>query len=263
MALISVIVTTYNRKELVSKTINSILSQSFQDFELIIVDNFSNYNFFDLIKSFNSLKIKAYQNKNEGIIAVNRNFAIARSSGKYLAFCDDDDLWNPEKLQFQIQYLEKDNFDLIYSNIILMYDNNRLINSKYSDDNNLQSLLYKNNITLSSVMVKNINEIKFNECKNLIGIEDYDLWINLKLYGFNFKFIEMPLIYYRVSQSSMSRQFKYKMEKRKLLFLIMLLKNKKIAFHYKYILIFKMLNLIFRLSIFYFLKKLSVLSQFK
>lgn len=251
--LVSVILTTYNRKELVTKTITSILSQSFQDFELIIVDNFSNYNFFELIKSFNSEKIKAFQNKNEGIIAVNRNFAIARSSGKYLAFCDDDDLWEPEKLYYQILHLENENVDLIYTNTKLMMENGNLGFSNYSSVSSLRCLLYKNQVTFSSVVVRKSTKVRFNESVDLIGLEDYELWINLNLIGFKFKFIELPLVKYRV-HASISRQSKYLNERKKLKFLISLLKNKKIPFFLKDILFIKFWYLLFRLNIFYFIK---------
>ena len=104
--LVSVIVVTYNRKELLKETIYSILNQTFEEFELIVVDNFSDYNFFLHIESFNDDRIKPFQNQNNGIIAVNRNFGINNSKGKYIAFCDDDDLWLPEKLNKQITVLE-------------------------------------------------------------------------------------------------------------------------------------------------------------
>ena len=64
---VSVIVTTYNRKELLRETIDSILCQTFNDFELIIVDNFSNYNIFEYIKSFRDSRIRVFQNNNNGI----------------------------------------------------------------------------------------------------------------------------------------------------------------------------------------------------
>lgn len=86
MPKVSVIVTTYNRKEYLAETIQSILNQTFQDFELIVVDNYSNYDFFGLMKSFNSEKITAFQNQNNGIIAVNRNFGIKLAKGEFIAF---------------------------------------------------------------------------------------------------------------------------------------------------------------------------------
>ena len=107
--LVSVIVTTFNRKELLKETIDSILNQTFTDFELIVVDNYSEYNFVDYIKSFSDNKLIAFQNKNNGIIAVNRNYGIKKAKGKYIAFCDDDDCWDSEKLAKQIPYLREKN----------------------------------------------------------------------------------------------------------------------------------------------------------
>ena len=74
--LVSVVVTTYNRKEMLKITIKSILNQTYDNIELLIIDNYSNYDFFNFISSFNDSRIKAFQNKNNGIIAVNRNYGI-------------------------------------------------------------------------------------------------------------------------------------------------------------------------------------------
>ena len=103
--LISVIVTTYNRKELLSTTIKSILNQTYSNLELIVVDNYSGYDFNDYMNSFNDERIKAFQNQNNGIIAINRNFGITKAKGEYLAFCDDDDYWVDEKLEQQIKHV--------------------------------------------------------------------------------------------------------------------------------------------------------------
>ena len=91
--LISVIVTTYNRKLFLKKSIDSILNQIFIDFGLIVVDNFSNYDFNKFIQSFSDERIIPFQNQNNGIIAINRNVGIKKAKGEYIAFCDDDDLW--------------------------------------------------------------------------------------------------------------------------------------------------------------------------
>ena len=89
MPKVSVVVTTYNRPDLVKETIDGILNQTFQDFELIVVDNYSNYDFFELIENIGGKKIRAFQNQNNGVIAVNRNVGIKNAIGEYIAFCDD------------------------------------------------------------------------------------------------------------------------------------------------------------------------------
>ena len=77
--LVSVIVTTYNRKILLKETINSILCQTFKDFELIVVDNYSDYDFYNFIDSFNDNRILPFQNNNNGNIALNRNHGIKKA----------------------------------------------------------------------------------------------------------------------------------------------------------------------------------------
>lgn len=205
MPRVSVIVTTYNRKEYLAETIQSILNQTFQDFELIVVDNYSNYDFFALIESFNNEKITPFQNQNNGIIAVNRNFGISRAKGEFIAFCDDDDVWFSEKLQLQLNELLKTSSDLVYSNTMLFTETGEHRNSNYRPTNTLNRILFTNHITLSSVIVRNNQHVKFNENRNLIGIEDYELWLNLLLKRFKFSFIRTPLIKYRIIDSSYSR----------------------------------------------------------
>ena len=102
--LVTVIVTTYNRREFLKKTINSILNQTYKNFEFIIVDNYSNYDFLSHIKSFNDERIRPFQNANDGIIAVNRNYGIKEAKGEYIAFCDDDDLWMENKIEVQLKF---------------------------------------------------------------------------------------------------------------------------------------------------------------
>ena len=97
MPKVSVILTTYNRPDLVKKTILSILNQTFIDFELIVVDNYSDYNFLGLIEEINDQRIYAFQNKNNGNISINRNFALEIAKGDFIEFCDDDDIWKNNK----------------------------------------------------------------------------------------------------------------------------------------------------------------------
>ena len=238
MTNISVIVTTYNRPKLLKETLDSILNQTYVDFELIVVDNNSNYDFFKLIESFNDNRIIAYQNENDGVIAVNRNFGIRKSKGKYIAFCDDDDTWTLDKLKSQLKYLKNDKFDLIYSNTNLIFQNGSVKLTNYTDINSLSRLLRKNHITLSSVIVKKTNILLFNDNKSLVTVEDYELWIRLMQDGLRFKFIQQPLVNWRVSDKSMSRKSKSNNEKVNLKFRIFLLRKYKFPFNLKLILLY-------------------------
>ena len=201
MEEISVIVTTYNRREFLTETLNSILNQTFKDFELIVVDNCSNYDFLTHINSFKDKRIRPFQNANNGIIAVNRNFGIEKANGKYLAFCDDDDIWLKHKLEVQINRIRQNGCDLVSSNMILFKNEINNITGKQKNrlPKNVNDLLKANQINTSTVFVKRSELVYFDCDKGLITIEDYALWLNLYIRGVKFDFIEEPLIYYRIS----------------------------------------------------------------
>ncbi len=227
MTLISVILTTYNRKELVTKTINSILSQSFQDFELIIVDNFSNYDFYSLIKSFNCPKIKAYQNNNEGIIAINRNIGIKYSCGKFLAFCDDDDLWNVDKLEKQLAVYYKYNNEhskiFIHSNTLLFGTNiKNFIKTNKSEIKHFNDFILSNQVSFSTSFVENSKDIFFSEDPSLVASEDFNLWVELLIKGYKFILIDDALVKYRVADSSTSS---YQREFNSIRYMVVIFRN--------------------------------------
>lgn len=197
---VSVIVTTYNREELLKETIQSILNQTYTDFELIVVDNFSNYDFFKVIEEFGDARIKPFQNANNGIIAVNRNYGISKAKGRYIAFCDDDDLWKPEKLQIQIDTINsRRDVWLVCTNITRFYKTPEDISPNILKDHiiTLSQLLRKNPIATSSVLLRNDSRVRFNESKTIVTVEDYELWLRLFMEGYGLYFIGAPLVDYR------------------------------------------------------------------
>lgn len=206
MPLVSVIVTTYNRKDLLSETLNSILNQTFQDFELIVVDNFSNYDFFGHINSFESGKIIAFQNRNNGVIAANRNYGLKQAKGDFIAFCDDDDIWFPHKLEKQIEVFKKsENYQdkkLIYSEVLLFGESIKEEISNRKSVKDINELIKKNQIPLSSTLISHSDLIEFDEDPMLIACEDFDLWLKLVRNGYTIVYIKEPLIKYRLSGSS-------------------------------------------------------------
>ncbi len=208
---VSIVLTTFNREKYLSETINSILSQTFLDFELIIVDNYSNYNIIEVINKYNDNRIFFYQNKNNGIIAINRNFGIKKTRGDFIAFCDDDDIWLPNKLELQINKIS--NYDVCSSNRFFIDENTNLINSR--DNFTKKNILFSNHITLSTVLIKsNIFRIGYNfsENPNLLAIEDYDLWLNLYLDKYKFIYLSDKLIKYRIHNNgnSINKIYLYK-----------------------------------------------------
>ncbi|GAA0455700.1 glycosyltransferase [Halococcus dombrowskii] len=106
MTLVSVIIPTYNRSDLLPRAIDSVLKQTVDDFELIIVDDCSEDNTSEVVKRYNDKKIKFISHsKNQGGSAA-RNTGIKHADGDYIAFLDSDDEWMPRKLEFQVKCLE-------------------------------------------------------------------------------------------------------------------------------------------------------------
>lgn len=206
MLIVSVVLTTYNRKIFLSEAINAILNQTFQDFELIIVDNFSTYNIKKVISTFASPKIKFFQNENYGNIAINRNFGIKKASGEFIAFCDDDDIWMSNKLETQISIINEKKADLVYCGISIFeksLKNVSILRAKHITD--INDLLLANPIALSTAIVKN-KGIYFPENPNYIGLEDHYLWISLFTRGKKFIEISESYVYYRNTTNNYTAQ---------------------------------------------------------
>lgn len=189
---------------MLKETIDSILNQTFRDFELIVVDNYSDYDFYSFIASFSDSRIRPFQNTNDGIIAVNRNYGIKKALGGYIAFCDDDDLWMPQKLKKQLGYFF-DAYDVagVGANS-KNFGDTRYFRNKRGDDSKgtirilgYEDVLNGQNVPLSSLVVKR-NDILFPEDKDLVCVEDWDYQIQLTRAGQKIALLPDILVKYRV-----------------------------------------------------------------
>lgn len=105
--LVTVFMAVYNGQKYISEAINSILNQTFRDFELLIIDDGSTDNTIDNIKLFTDDRIRLIQNhKNLGLF-VTRNYGIDQAKGKYFAILDSDDIAFPNRLQIQVNFMER------------------------------------------------------------------------------------------------------------------------------------------------------------
>ena len=117
--LVSIIMPSYNTAKFISETIYSVLTQTYTNWELIIVDDCSTDNTDEVAKPFLSdERIKYIKNEKNSGAAFSRNRALCEAKGKWIAFLDSDDLWLPEKLEKQIEFMEKNDYRFSYTNYI-------------------------------------------------------------------------------------------------------------------------------------------------
>lgn len=114
--LVSIIMPSYNTAPYIAETIGSVLKQTYQNWELIIVDDCSSDNTDQIVKPFFSdTRIKYIKNEKNSGAAVSRNKALREAKGKWIAFLDSDDLWMSEKLEKQISFMEKNDYHFSYT----------------------------------------------------------------------------------------------------------------------------------------------------
>ena len=175
--LITVVIPTFNRKNELEFAINSVISQSYTNWELIIVDNHSTDGTSELIDELDSDKIKHIKINNYGIIATSRNKGIEMAKGDYVAFLDSDDWWTSSKLPHCINEINK-GYDFIYHDLIITKIRKNINSWNKISAWQLSAKVYEdlvilgNPIATSSVVVKRdfLNEVNgFSENKNLVA----------------------------------------------------------------------------------------------
>ena len=183
----SVIIPTYNSAKYIVKTLNSVIKQTFTNYEIIISDDGSNDNTVELVHNTmrqHSIKYQVLQNKHSGP-GETRNIAVRASNGKWIAFLDSDDIWYPDKLSKISKYISKNTHQNIFTHSILyLYGENSIkVNpSKYIDDNFFLSLYKCNPLATSAIIVKrSLLNISGLFDSSLLSAQDYDLWLRISL----------------------------------------------------------------------------------
>ena len=168
---VSIILPNFNSAEHIASTINSIKNQKYKKWNLIIVDDCSNNETKKKLNKFkNDKRIKIFWLKKNKGAAYCRNFAIKQSKSKYLAFIDSDDLWKKNKLNLQIKFMEKNNYDFTYTCYETFDLNSKKINPPNTFDFN--QFTRNTSIATSTMIVKRkiAEGVKFT---NTVICEDY------------------------------------------------------------------------------------------
>ncbi len=207
MPKVSVLIPTYNRSKSIREAVDSVLNQTYKDFELIVVDDGSTDDTGQVLNFYKD-KIMYFYQENKGRGAA-RNRCIAEAKGEYIAFLDSDDIWFPEKLEKQINYIEKNNFKgLLHTKIVVIDENGEELSAegkkveKVYDKSSRKGYTYINLLKTcclflsSAVFSRDLYEKvgAFNE--KYAFLEDFDFILRLVKIA-PIKLLDEELIYYR------------------------------------------------------------------
>ena len=247
--LVSVVIPYYKKKFFFEKTINSILNQSYKNFEIILIYDDNNLEELDFLKNIKKKfkNVKLIINKKNLGPGLSRNKGILLSKGTYIAFCDADDIWKKNKLNLQIKFMKKNNLNFSHTNYFIIDKKEKKI-GKFKGKSRIeyQDLLKSCDIGLSTVIVKR-NLLRNNLFCSLQTKEDFHLWLQIikkekKIFSLN-----KYLSYWRYSENSLSSSISQRLIDAFRLYYIYEKKNFCTSLYY-----------VLRLSYYAFIKKLNI-----
>ena len=207
MDLVSVIIPYYKKKKYISETVNSVLDQSYKNFEIIIIyddESFEDLNYIEQIKKKDK-RISIIKNKKNSGAGASRNVGISKSKGKYLAFLDADDIWKPNKLDNQITFMRSKDYAATHTSYLIIDEFKKVIGKRTARTfNELNELLKSCDIGTSTMIIKKdlINDkIKF---ASLTTKEDFVLWLKLLKENVKIYALDDDLTFWTKSKSSLS-----------------------------------------------------------
>lgn len=215
MKEISIVVTTYMHGKYIRAAIESVLEQTFKDYELIIIDDGSPDNTEEEVSKLKDNRIKYLKQSHSGLPANARNRGIEIATGRLIALFDGDDIWYPNKLERCLEILNNDStIDILCHDLNLQRSSDgkifkRTFYGPYQDDMYRQLLLEGNTLGISSTIIKRSifseDKFAFSEDERLFTVEDYDLWLRLaRPKQYRFFYLSEILGLHRVFESSAS-----------------------------------------------------------
>ncbi|MFI3252356.1 MAG: glycosyltransferase family 2 protein [bacterium] len=202
--LVSIIMPVYNCEDYILETINSILNQSYTNWELIIINDHSTDNTEQIIKQINNDKIQYYKLEQNSGTAIARNKAISLSKGKFIAFLDADDLWLEDKLMKQISFMIKNDYHFTSTLYQRMDENGEKLNwiSKHFKVRDYNLLLKR--CPGNSTVIYNQEVLGKTYIENIKKRNDYVMWLKIIKKSRNIYELNEVLSFYRIRNDSLS-----------------------------------------------------------
>lgn len=181
MNLVSIITPSYNSAKYIGKTIDSVISQTYKNWELIIIDDCSTDSSVEIIKDYENKdnRIKLIQLKENSGAAVARNTGIQLARGRFIAFLDSDDSWLPEKLKKQLDFMLINNYYFTYTSYFKINENNEILGTMYIPSKVNYSQLLKTCVIGCLTVIYDAEKIGKQEFPLIRKRQDFALWLKI------------------------------------------------------------------------------------
>lgn len=219
--LVSIITPNYNCTSFIAETIESVLAQTYTNWEMIIVDDCSTDDSYQIALEYakKDSRIIVLKNENNSGAAISRNKAIELAKGDYFAFLDSDDLWLPEKLEKQLKFMQENNCDFSFTEYDLIDENSKSLHKEVRIPKKLTYTKYLHHCYTGCLTVVYRKQIAENIRSFLIkNNNDYGLFLQVVKKSNNSMGLQECLAHYRIRNASISRN---KMKKIKPFFHLM------------------------------------------
>ena len=204
--LVSIITPSFNSSEYLSKTIESIMAQTYTNWELLITDDCSADETISIIKEYieKDNRIKLFQLEENSGAGVVRNNSIKKANGRFIAFCDSDDTWLPDKLEKQISFMEEKKCALSYSSYWVQNENDEIIKEVECLEKITYSDLVKDNCVGCLTAMYDVSLLGKIYMPTLRKRQDWGLWVIIIKQCHEAFGIKEPLAVYRLRNDSIS-----------------------------------------------------------
>lgn len=204
--LVSVVIPNYNHRQYIRAAIDSVLAQTYDNIEIIVVDNFSTDGSWDAITPYAPRGVMAFRFANGGVIAAGRNHGMARASGDLIAFLDSDDTWKPDKLERQIPHFldpavalvaatSENVGDIIYARRHRLFRPGQIYRDFSYGEIALANHVATSSVVIRATVLRHLGG--FDESRDYCFIEDWELWLRVSRVG-RVRVLAAPIIDYRL-----------------------------------------------------------------
>lgn len=212
--LVSVVIPTYNHARYLRRALQSVIDQTYTNWEAIVIDNHSNDSTDEVMACFDDPRITYLKIHNNGVIAASRNAGIREAKGEWIAFLDSDDWWTADKLKACCESIN-DKVDFIYHDLKIVSDQPRFLRPKIIkawqvNPPVLIDLLVRGNaIATSSAVVRKkfLQQLNgMSENADIVAAEDYNTWLRISQLTNKFRYLSKKLGFYQLHNQGVSRK---------------------------------------------------------